>query len=514
MHRISILVVVTIAAACAAPKRPVVAPGPSPVERLAAADALVRAGCLDCLTAAYREYDALRQRPAATDRATAGAIRAAALIGLRERELGMVDDGYLKIARDLAGQPGAPPQATTLARMLDVVDALPGGLLSAGRPWITDGDLERSRQLRLNRVAWKAFLRELIDVDELAAYTWVSLMCGAIEERDMTTAEIFLATATFRDAPLLAFRRLTCRGVQPERLTELRDRDARFVEVAALLGAFQIGQSKLDEADTLFQEAYDWHPTWPRVTTSIANVAMTGEEFDRALEFYDRTLTLERTPDALLGKVRAQTYLGRPEDAIATTDQLLQQQWYLGDARYWRALNETQLNRLDVAWDDIELADRLLVNADVPKLAGIIAYRREQLDVARAKFEISHERNPNECETTFYLGIVHSDQRTWERAVAVLGDAVRCLEGAEQGYRLEIDRIRASDDPPARKERQIARREKAIANGRRMIATSWFNTAVAYLNLSQKDAARQFAEKVVDDEQFGDRAREILSRLK
>jgi tetratricopeptide (TPR) repeat protein len=508
--------------ACAAPKKPVVAPGPSPVERLAGADQLVRAGCFDCLASAFREYDELRQIPAAAEHATAGAIRASALLALRERELGMVDDGYLKIARDLAGQPGASPQVMALAKTLDVVDALPGGLLTAGRPPMTDVDLERSRQVRLNHAAWKVFLRESTDTDELAAYAYVSLMCTTIEERDTPTGEIFLATAALRDAPLMTFRRATCRGVQPEPLAGLRERDPRFVEVTALLGAFQVGQSKLDEADTLYQEAIDWRPRWPRVTLSIANVAMTGEEFDRALEFYDKTLVLERTPDALLGRVRALTYLGRPEDAIATVDQLLAQQWYLGDARYWRALNEAQLNRLEVAWDDIELADRLLVNAEVPKLAGVIAYRQQQadaallarLDVARAKFEISHERNPSDCETTFYLGIVHGDQRAWERAATVLGDAVRCLEGAEKGYRLEIDRIRASDDPPARKERQIARREKAIANGRRMIATSWFNTAVAFLNLSRKDDARQFAEKVVADEQFGDRAREILSRLK
>ena len=434
----------------------------------------------------------------------------------------MVDEGYLKIARELAAQPGASPQVTTLAKLLDVVDALPPGLLAAGRGQITDDALERAQRFRVNRVAWKAFLGESLDADVLAAYAWVSLMCGAPEERETATGQIFAAAAAFRDTPLMTFRRATCRGAQPELLTGLRERDPRFVEVTALLGAFQIGQSKLDEADKLLQEAYDWHPRWPRDTMLIGNVAMTGEEFDRALDFYDKTIALERTPDALLGKVRALTYLGRPEEAIATVDQMLQQQWYIGDARYWRALNEAQLNRLDAAWDDVELADRLLVNAEVPKLAGIIAYRQQQadaallprLDVARAKFEISHERNPSDCETTFYLGIVRTDQRTWEQAAKVLGDAVRCLEGAEKGYRLEIDRIRASDDPPARKERQIARREKAIANGRRMIATSWFNTAVAFLNLSRKDDARLFALKVVDDDQFGARAREILNRLK
>jgi tetratricopeptide (TPR) repeat protein len=508
-----VLLILAFAWACAAPKKPVVAPGPSLAERLASADALVRAGCFDCLTAAYRAYDALRPIPAAADRATAGAIRAAALAGLRERELGMLDDGYLKIARDLAEQPGAPLQVSTLTKILDVIDTLPGGVLAGGRPPMGDLDLSRSQRLRVNSGAWTAMLRELTDTDELAAYAYVSLMCTSIDARNTLTGQIFLATA-LRDTPLLTFRRLTCRGVQPEPLTDLRAKDPRFVEVVALIGAFQVGQSKLDDADKSYQEAIDWHPQWPRVTLAIANVAMTGEEFDRALEFYDKTIAMDRGPDAMLGKVRAQTFLGRAEDAIATTDQLLAQQWYLGDTRYWRALNEAQLNRLDVAWDDVELSDRLLVNAEVPKLAGIIAYRREQLDTSRTKFEVSHERNPNDCETTFYLGIVHEDQRAWERAATVLGDAVRCLEGAEKGYRLEIDRIRASDDPPARKERQIARREKAIANGRRMIATSWFNTAVAFLNLSRKDDARQFAEKVVEDEQFGDRAKEILSRLK
>src|SRR5215218_10163540 len=83
-------------AACA-PKRPAVSvtpPPPTPAQRLNSADALVRAGCLDCLLAAYGEYDLLRGFPAARDAATAGAVRSAALIAVRQRELGMVDEGY------------------------------------------------------------------------------------------------------------------------------------------------------------------------------------------------------------------------------------------------------------------------------------------------------------------------------------------------------------------------------------------------------------------------------------
>ena len=54
-----------------------------------------------------------------------------------------------------------------------------------------------------------------------------------------------------------------------------------------------------------------------------------------------------RASDALLGKVRALTYLGQAVEAIAAVDQLLGERWHLGDARYWRALNEPQLERYE-----------------------------------------------------------------------------------------------------------------------------------------------------------------------
>ena len=74
--------------------------------------------------------------------------------------------------------------------------------------------------------------------------------------------------------------------------------------------------------------------------------------------------------------------------------------------------------------------------------------------------------------------------------------------------------IRASTDPPSRQALKIARREQFVVKTRRMMATSWFDIAVAYYNLARKPEARQFAQKVVDDEQFGERAREMLLRLR
>jgi tetratricopeptide (TPR) repeat protein len=262
--------------------------------------------------------------------------------------------------------------------------------------------------------------------------------------------------------------------------------------------------------------AYGWRQRWPAVTNALAADYISLEEFDKAIEFYDHTLeVVPAFPDALLGKAKAQTYAGRYTDAIATIDRLLAlERWLVGDARYWRAQNEVQLDRNDAAWDDVELAAKLVRNAEVPKLAGIIAYRRKQLDVARAKFEESRPRNRDDCETAFYLGIVLGEQSVWARTAEVLTDTTACLENAEQKLSAEIAGIRVSSDHPERQLRQIRKREQEIAKGRRMRATSWFNTAVAYYSLSRKDEARQYAEKVAGDEQFGERARELLSRLR
>ena len=506
--------VVLAASACSRVTQPplAVTPAPTPAQRLASADALVRAGCLDCLIAAYGEYDLLRTFPAARDAAAAGAVRSAALIAIRERELGLVDEGYGQRARALLI--GAPSLPNWLPTLLDIVDVLPASAGGITRTPTSDIDLDRARALRANRTAWNTRLRELAPIDELAAYVWLAFTCGETESRNLTVDEIAEPASTFKDTPLIGFKRAICRGIEPQRLLALRQRDTRFAEVPYYLGLFAVGQRKLDEADQHFEEAYAWRTQWPSLTQSIANVAMTAEEFERSLTFYNRTLELEpHAVDAMLGRVRALTYLGRNIEAIATTEHLVAERWFVGDARYWRALNESELERNEEAWVSIEAAAKLLINAQVPKLAGLIAYRRQQLDVSRAKFEESRGRNPNDCETVFYLGVVLAEQRSWTPTAETLLDAARCLEGNEIAYLQEIASIQASNDPPARKAGKIARREQYVAKGRRQLATSWFDIAVAYYNLSRKGEARQFAEKVVGDEMFGERARELMARL-
>jgi tetratricopeptide (TPR) repeat protein len=506
-----------MASACAKPAvkaGPASPPPPTPAQRLASADALVREGCLDCLFDAFGQYELLREVPSAAEVGTAGAIRSAALIALRQRELGMVEEGYNQRARMLLLQASGEPAWMRTA--LDLIDVLPAGGVT--RTPTNDRDLQRSQTLRLNREAWRATLRDQASLSEFGAYVWLAFACET-ETRDVSVDAIVGPTSRFGDAPLIQYRRAICRGLRPDPMRDLLARDARFIEAKYFIGSHDVsllitGEDRLDEADRLYNEAYAWRPDWPALTQSIANIAMTVEEFARAALFYDRTIALEpRAVDALLGKARAQTYVGQNVDAIATLDLLLAQNWFVGDARYWRALNESELERNDEAWVDVELSAKLLVNADVPKLAGLIAYRRHELDLSRQKFDLARQRNPKDCETGYYLGVVLAEQRVWPRTAEVLTGTTDCLMANEIAYTQEIANIRASKDPPERQAAKIARREQYIAKGRRYLATSYFDIAVAYYNLAKPAEARQFAEKVTDDEQFGERAKEILNRL-
>jgi len=509
---ITFLIVLSALPACSSSKKPA-APDPHIPERLTNADALVRAGCYDCLTAAFREYTTLRAYPAATEAATSGAVRSAALLAARERELGTEDGGYLQRAHELVATNDTPYQQT-LVPLLEIADTLltRGG----GRQVADEIELARMQTANRNREVWTDRLRTHADEDPLNAYLWLAFNCTYVPAVRQNIDEWMNQLPVWRDSPLVRFKTATCGAFNGAALAALLAGDGRFVELNYFLGINATLRGRIDEAIDKLQLAYAWKPRWPAVTTSLGNAYLTVEEFDQAVEFFDRTLTVVSAhPDALLGKIRALTYAGRYADALSTIDALLAlERWYIGDARYWRAFNEMQLARNEEAWADVELASKLLLNAEVPKLAGLIAYRRKQVDVSRARFELSRERNPTDCETGYYLGLVLAEQGVWNRTADVLVETGACLEGWEKNFNEEIARLRTSNQPARRIERQIARREQQIAEGRRRMATSWFNVAIAYYNLARKDDARQFAERVADDEQFGERARELLSRLR
>jgi len=507
IRRLGVAAVLCCASACG-PKKVAVDPSIAARETLEQADANLRAGCYDCLAEALKQYESVRKVPAVAEIATRGATYASALLAMRERELGTSDSGYLERARGLASTSSA--FQTEVTPLLDIADALPwrGGAGRSNRPALALAAYQ-DRERRI------AELRTTATRDVFSAYVWLAYACESGALRTISRADIDTAIPQFADAPLFAYALAAICGVgRSAAFVGLATKEPRYKELAFHQGLEASGARKLDDAEARYREAYAWRTTWPSDTLALANVLVTGEDFEGALDFYDHTLTLvPMFPDALLGKVRTLTYLSKPEDAIRVADELLAIERYPGDAEYWKAYNELDLKRFDDAWRDIEAADKLLVNSDVPKLAGIIAIDRKQLDVARQKLELSRQRNAFDCQALYYLHLVYSELRQWPQAASGAVAAAGCISSAEVGLKAEIENVRSSEISEARKVRIIAARERQIASGVRMRVNCWYNGAVANYNLSKREEAKELAQRIVDDEQLGERARELLARL-
>ena len=461
-----------------------------------------------------RQDELLRAFPQARDAAVAGAVRSAGLIALRERELGLVDEGYGQRARALLI--GAPNLPTWLATLLDIIDVLPASVGGITRTPTSDIDLDRARVLRANRDAWHTRLRELAPIDELAAYVWLAFTCGATESRDLTLDVTGRAGGHVQGR---AAHRLQARHLPRHRAQAAASaaRGRRSLRRGAVLpGQLRGRPAQAGRGGSAI-----------RGSVRVADAVAEPDAIDRQRRDDRRgvrALVELLQPDAGARAARrrcdarqgARAHVSRANvEAIAPPTSCSPSAGLSATRVTGARSTRAQLEHYDEAWVDIEPAAKLLVNAEVPKLAGLIAYRRQQLEVSRAKFELVAHAQPERLRNRLL------SRRRAGRTASLGADRRRAARGRPlpRGQRErvpaeEIAAIQASDDPPARKARQD-RQSRAVHRQRPpQIATSWFNIAVAYYNLSRKSEARQFAEKVADDEQFGERARDLLSRLR
>lgn len=511
-------------AACA--RVPAASPAPPAVDstpdrggELSAAVHLARRGCYDCLIEALAAFSSLRDDRRVGEEARGWGVRTAVLLAVRENELGLVRRPFIDEARELLGPVGtASPELPGLVELGELLATSPPG---ASRAAATDRQLQSLLRVLRTQDQWEGVMRKLMPQDLLASYLWIGLVCGpygsALPDYDRRQAVL----GDTLEVPLLAYKHTTgCGLTTPEPAAALLAADPDFREINYHLGLHALGVQgqttpDLDSADAFFQLAYAWRQDWPSLTIAVGNVAMIGEDFPRAFDFYTRTLTLAPDdPEALAGTIRALTYEDRHTEAIAAADRLVATGINPGEAHYWRALNFARLKEDDRAWADVERASDGLANADVPKLAGIIAINRREYTVARDRLELARRRRRDDCEVAFYLQSVLAQQREWDAAAQVAAEAGSCFELEEEQLRRELDEVRTAPMAEDRRARQIARREQQLASDARMRVTSWFNAAVASVNLSRPADARRFAEKVAADEQFRDRARALLEQIK
>src|SRR5262245_4739734 len=301
MVRVRLLVVALLASvtACAPKSKPIVQTAPTPAVRLAAADHQLRAGCLECLQQAFDQYAALTTDRTVGEIAGESAARAALLIAVRENEMGLIDSGRIQQARDRAVSP-----SSTISLFIEVADALSAKPRGTSRAPYSDAESRASLAISRNQARWVPALREVMPGDLVADYLWLGLACGPLgfEVPDRTDRTAILGSSL--DIPLVRFKEASGCAIQRPALMALADAEPRFVETQYLLGLSAFATqltAGIDEAERRFQAAYAWRSDWPALTMAIANLALTAEDFDRAAEFYGRTLTLVPDhPEALV----------------------------------------------------------------------------------------------------------------------------------------------------------------------------------------------------------------------
>lgn len=482
------LVVVAIATmllpACAQRRR---APGAdSWVTRVAAADADASAGCYKCLAAALEGYDvALGQR--ADGEVARRAYRVAVHLAIRERLIGLWPGEYQDAPA--ARRERAAPADVAAAE--DVLETLPwrrgtvglGAGMSVGR--------EELPRLRSRYAA----LEPLAHGDAWAATLLLALVSTspfvAMEEGQRVPPPAIAAPRpevwqAWHPADLaLAFTRLTLLRSSIEDVTAFGAAHPAFVEVAAIVGEAELARGRLVSAEEALAAALADLPGLVPALTLRGDIRQRMEDFDTALGFYDAVLA--RAPEhreALLGHMRCLGFMGRHEAAIADADRLLGlDSWYLGEAHYWKAWNLFNLRRLDDARASVDDARRLLVNADVHYLGGVIAFRQERQDDALRDFDAAIDLEERHCEAHFDRAALHLVRRVWDKASIGFDEAHDCHAARTPTFEQRIADAREARLADGAKVALVARRERALREHLHQRAWARYNAAVAHANI-------------------------------
>ncbi len=484
-------------------------PAPRPEAMLARAATLQARGCYRCLLEAQALYENLLQT--APGAATTGVFQTALLIGLRERELGLLGKGSFERAAELAAAPTAPAWWPIFVA---VADASPWQTVGLPKAFLDEAAAARRDSFQ-DRDNWNAVLQPLVPSNPVAAYLYLSLNCRrrGWSEQPPELAEVL---TSHDDTLFVRYRQARCGGGLVE-LSSIQTLEPRFTEMEYFLGRRARRDRDHALAGIHFQAAYQDWPDWPAPTLALGDLAFAAEDFQGSLRYYDEMLALVTDQrDALLGKAIALSYLERNSEALPLLDRLVELgQWYLGDAYFWRAWNRFVLASIEPAREDIEQSKNYRSAAEVFTLSGQIALEQRRLQDARRELETALERNGAYCDAAFHLGRVHIEEARWPDTGQAFGHAAQCY--VDEGEELAANLWRLRRDPAVpedRRARLLPRHEARLATAHRQAASSAYNAALGYVNAQMLDDATTFAEQASSHPDFTERATALLGRIR
>jgi tetratricopeptide (TPR) repeat protein len=486
-----------------------------------AADALYKAGSYICLKESYQIYRELLSIPHNQKSTKTKLIKTAILLTIRQKELGIHDSTYFNEASELIQN---NPFLTDFSTYLDLADSI--RLKSKGMRGdvIDDSSQADSRREKLveNIEKWGQELKERSGTEEFYAYLYIELNCHFayfIKGRKVTKKEIDLPhlEKIFPQSLLIEYKLSLCPNENYESLEELLKKESRFYEIYYFLGEQALRQKRLITAEKNFLKCFEHIPESLPTVISLAGIYFALEELEKSLSFYEKALSLiPEFREALLGKAICLSYMERHKEAIEVCNEILNLGgYYLGDTHYWLAWNLNELERLDEAWENAEKSKTYLVGySQVFSLAGVIAYKRGEKEIAEKNFLEALRLDPNNCEAAFYLGKIYADYKEWAKSGEYYETAALCQYGKELAIERDLAEIEDSDFSEERKQKLIAKKKVRLKRTILTKATFFYNAAAGYFNAGMNEQALRLAEKASSHTAIQKKAEELIREIK
>lgn len=479
------------------------------------ADALFKKGSYTCLKEAFQIYQGLLSGPHSQEQTKEKIIKAGLLLTLREKELGVLKNKYLEQPSDLIK---GSPSLSEFSLHLEIVNLIPRETKGATQD--TSADISRVfttwDKPKKNINTWNEQLKEKSETDEFFAYLYIFLNRSfPFHIKTKEKPDFSRLLEVFPDSPLIQYILSLYPKENQKSLEELIQKEPRFYEAYYFLGEMALKRKQLITAEKNFLKAYEQIPESSSTIISLASIYFSFEELEKSLEFYEEALKMAPAyRDALLGKALCLGYLGKNEEAVEILNMLIKLgKYYMGEAHYWLAWNQDELENLDEAWENIEKAKNYFVGySQVLSLAGIIAFKKENLEVAEENLKEALELDCSNCEAAYYLGKVYAVYQDWKKSGVHFEKAALCNE--EKELEDKIKEIENSDFPEERKERLIKKKRIQLKKTVLTKATFFYNAAAGYFNAGMKEQALSLAQKATLHSALKEKAEELILKIK
>jgi len=421
------LIALALSLGCTPRPAVVVAPRIPPevlAARLAEADRLASRGCYLCLKEAAAAYAALLAET--DDLATrTNALENNLMLAIRENELRIPDSGALEAARQL--QDTLSVSYASYFKVLDAVDPAQPVYLVRGEPLLLKQ--QYGEQLKL-----LAELEADVSASPMKAYFFLALVLQTKQFKDIK-AQVEAVPAAHPDDLSLQYRLLAFQPLYNDAAArDLIGRETGFGEVHLLIGQRALLNGNIAAAYRELTRARELLPDSVSIALALANVTFSYARYADALALFDRILASPAAvgfgPQAQLGRAKSLSYLKRHDEAIVQLVELLDidPRNSPGEKYYWRAWNQLQAGRAQLAYEDAMSGLNAMRNDAIYRLAGMASYSLNRTAEARTYFEEALKMNSADCDSERYLGLLDSAELSWKPAAGRFKAAASCYE--------------------------------------------------------------------------------------